>query len=383
MKPKSPPTMERDLRIDFFRGVALLVVLVDHIEAVHGISFIRNWTPQSLGFSDAAEAFVFLSGYTYGMVYDRYMDRHGFWSTLRKSVIRSAQIYFSGLITLIIVVLVGYGTQSIVPQMIAQLHLYETVPQQIFKALFLSNQPIGFEILAFYVVMLPFAAVLIRLHHYIAWTVSVGLYAVVQFLPSFNLPHFHSSLRWYFNPFGWQFLYLIGIAAGTKCLTLPESRWTRGMLCSLAMGVVLLGLIHAKGTALLGENLSPMFLEDIRKSPMLTEKTSLGPLRLLHCLSVVILLSVAFEKRGRSFPGLAKWCAIVPGQHSLFFYCFGVVLAYCSIPIFAVCGVSNDIALIIVLDMVILSILTVNMIHRRRATKSSGADLNTLPGSPI
>ena len=60
---------ERDLRIDFFRGLALIIVLVDHVERMNGIEYVRGWTPTSLGFSDAAEGFIFLSGYVFGMVY--------------------------------------------------------------------------------------------------------------------------------------------------------------------------------------------------------------------------------------------------------------------------------------------------------------------------
>lgn len=53
---------ERDLRIDFFRGVALLIIFWDHaisITAVDGFVF-RN-SLMYWGYSDAAEIFVFLA----------------------------------------------------------------------------------------------------------------------------------------------------------------------------------------------------------------------------------------------------------------------------------------------------------------------------------
>jgi len=45
----------RDLRIDFFRGLALYMVVVDHI----GGDPLGKFTYQAVGFSDAAEIFIF------------------------------------------------------------------------------------------------------------------------------------------------------------------------------------------------------------------------------------------------------------------------------------------------------------------------------------
>ena len=54
----------RDLRLDLFRGLALWLIFVDHIPAN-----IVNWiTIRNYGFSDAAEIFVFISGYTAAFV---------------------------------------------------------------------------------------------------------------------------------------------------------------------------------------------------------------------------------------------------------------------------------------------------------------------------
>ena len=57
----------RDLRVDFFRGLALFMILVDHVVA----DPISRFTYQKFGFSDAAEIFVFLSGVSCGIVYSR------------------------------------------------------------------------------------------------------------------------------------------------------------------------------------------------------------------------------------------------------------------------------------------------------------------------
>src|SRR5437660_5812623 len=63
----------RDLRLDLFRGLALWLIFLDHIPAN-----IVNWiTIRNYGFSDAAEIFVFISGYTAAFVYGRAMCERG------------------------------------------------------------------------------------------------------------------------------------------------------------------------------------------------------------------------------------------------------------------------------------------------------------------
>ena len=69
-----PSAMERDLRLDFFRGVALFCIFLDHLPN----NILAEFTFQSVMFADAAEVFILISGYTAGMVYGRAMERQGF-----------------------------------------------------------------------------------------------------------------------------------------------------------------------------------------------------------------------------------------------------------------------------------------------------------------
>src|SRR5260370_11733375 len=57
--------VERDLRLDLFRGIGLWMIFLDHIP--HDVV---SWlTLRNYGFSDAAEFFVFISGYLVGWIY--------------------------------------------------------------------------------------------------------------------------------------------------------------------------------------------------------------------------------------------------------------------------------------------------------------------------
>src|ERR1700745_2215593 len=68
------PPKGRDLRLDLFCGVAIWAIFLDHIP-----NNVVNWiTTRNYGFSDAADLFVFISGYTASFVYARMMMERGF-----------------------------------------------------------------------------------------------------------------------------------------------------------------------------------------------------------------------------------------------------------------------------------------------------------------
>ena len=62
----------RDYRLEFLRAFANWAIYPDHIS-----NNIVNWlTQRNYGFSDAADLFVFISGYTASFVYARIMIEH-------------------------------------------------------------------------------------------------------------------------------------------------------------------------------------------------------------------------------------------------------------------------------------------------------------------
>ena len=70
----APSRVERDLRLDLFRGLALWLIFLDHIPS----NLVAWITIRNYGFSDATEIFVFVSGYTAAFVYGRAMRERGF-----------------------------------------------------------------------------------------------------------------------------------------------------------------------------------------------------------------------------------------------------------------------------------------------------------------
>src|SRR6202522_610745 len=69
-----PAAADRELRLDLFRGLALWLIFIDHVSP----DVLTWFTIRCYGFSDAAEIFIFISGYTAAFVYGRAMFESGF-----------------------------------------------------------------------------------------------------------------------------------------------------------------------------------------------------------------------------------------------------------------------------------------------------------------
>ena len=102
-------TAGRDLRLDLFRGLALWLIFVDHIP-----SNIVNWiTIRNYGFSDAAEIFVFISGYTAAFVYGRTMEQRGIVVASARILKRAWTVYVAHVFIFVIFMAeIAYLTRS-------------------------------------------------------------------------------------------------------------------------------------------------------------------------------------------------------------------------------------------------------------------------------
>ena len=83
--------VERDLRLDFFRGLGLWMIFLDHIpDDVVGWLTLRNY-----GFSDAAEFFVFISGYLAGYIYGPIIQAGNFLAATKRLLVRAWHLYIA------------------------------------------------------------------------------------------------------------------------------------------------------------------------------------------------------------------------------------------------------------------------------------------------
>src|SRR5579872_5084235 len=90
--------VERDVRLDLFRGIGLWMIFLDHIP--HDVV---SWlTLRNYGFSDAAEFFVFISGYLAGYIYCPIIKAGHFLAALKRLWRRAMEMYVAHIMLFLI-----------------------------------------------------------------------------------------------------------------------------------------------------------------------------------------------------------------------------------------------------------------------------------------
>jgi hypothetical protein len=349
--------VQRDYRIDVFRGLAIVTVLVDHIEFWAPVVVLRNWTLRSFGFSDAAELFVFLSGYSFGIAYTRRLELEGFCACQLRAVRRSFEIYVVYVITAWTLLAGGVVCSAQCPALVNALFLDEGVLNCGTGALTLEYQPYGFSMLAVYIVVLPLMPCVLWIYkrsRTVAVGISLSLYVAAQLAPGVRVNTFPDGREWMFNPFAWQFLFILGlIAASTR--TRVTSGSMRLVFVLLATAILLLGLLVVKLIPQIG------YVSD---NPVATHlslpwigKGRLEPWRIIHFCALAYLSSLFLR------PQMVWWSTavarplVISGQHSLETYAFGLLIMFASIPLHNFIGYPSIItSLLIDLDAVLMSV---------------------------
>jgi hypothetical protein len=174
---------ERDLRLDFFRGLALWLIFLDHIPS-NAVSWI---TIRNFGFSDATEIFIFISGYTACLVYGRKMQEQGFIKAGARILRRSWQIYVAHMFLFVIYMAeVTYVSSAFDAPKFANeanvLVFFQHPDTAIVQALLLRFKPVNLDVLPMYIILLavfPPVLWLLRRAPGFALAGSAALYAGV------------------------------------------------------------------------------------------------------------------------------------------------------------------------------------------------------------
>lgn len=323
------PHHERDLRLDLFRGVANWAIFLDHIpnNAVAWIT-IRNY-----GFTDGADMFVFISGYTAALVYGRIMVNNGFLIGTTRLYRRVWQLYVAHVLLFVIYIAsVHYIAHNFdIPHLMDQFNVAGLMDHPVdilTHGLTLTFKPLNLDILPLYIVLMAvFPVVLRSMLSYPNWTLagSILLYFLARHL-QWNLPSYPSGV-WYFNPFTWQLLFILGgwlAFGGAARLQHPfiRSRFIlalSGAYLALALAMTVSGEIPDLN------GIFPRWLFDIFNP---NDKTNLAPYRVLH-LAALLLLVVRFLPV--NWPVLKSVIAaplVKCGQQSLEVFCVGVFLSF-------------------------------------------------------
>ncbi|WP_061020799.1 OpgC domain-containing protein [Bradyrhizobium sp. CCH5-F6] len=322
------PDKGRDLRLDLFRGVANWAIFLDHIP-----DNVVNWiTTRNYGFSDAADLFVFISGYTASFVYARMMLERGFIVGATRLTKRVWQLYVAHIILFVIYIAsisylaLRFGDSEMINEFNV-VGLVDNATETLRQGLFLRFKPLNLDVLPLYIVLMglfpPVLWFMLRKPD-LTMVLSIALWlAARQF--GWNLTAYPAG-QWYFNPYCWQVLFVFGawcaLGGARRSMALinaPITLW-------LCLGYLLFALIMTMAGRF--PTFGGMFPEWLFSAFNPNDKTNLAPYRFLHFVVIVILVIRFVPKE---WPGL-EWKVfdplIVCGQQSLAVFCVGVFLSF-------------------------------------------------------
>ena len=307
--------------IDFWRGLALLTIFIDHAPD----NVLQYVTIRNICFSDAAELFVFLSGVSVALAYGTRFFR-GERAAAVKAVLRRAfTLYWvQMLISLLIIALFAaaadyFDNDDLIDD--DRSFILDEPLTAIPAMLALVHQLVVVNILPLYVVLLllaPALFMLARRNDWLMLSASAALYAGARVF-DLNLPSWPLEDSWFFNPLAWQLIFAIGLFVGRRARSGGIGYDPR--LYSACLAVVVAAAIVSSDGFGLAHGLSHAL------TPVLDHtKTGLGLARLVNFLALAYVIAHSgLTARIRLTPIFAPLALM--GRHSLPVFSTGSVLA--------------------------------------------------------
>jgi hypothetical protein len=324
------PFVGRDRRLDLFRGLANWAIFLDHIPH----EMLSSVTTRNYGFSDAADLFVFISGYTAAFVFGRVMIERGYVAAMSRLARRAFELYIAHIIVVAIyIALVAVVSRELHdPDDLNQFNVAVFISKplsEFIQALVLRYKPVNLDVLPLYILLLgTFAPALWLMVRKPTLTLvcSMVVYLAGRHF-GWNLPASPSGF-WYFNPFAWQFLFFLGawIALGGAQAVQSIIRTRTVFWLANAYLVFAFVVTMANHPSDIGNLLPHWILEPFDPN----DKTNLAPYRVVHLIALALVVT-------RFLPAdspILQWRSLMPlikcGQNSLQVFCIGIVLSFCA-----------------------------------------------------
>lgn len=315
---------DRDLRLDFCRGLALIIIFIDHVPD----NPLSSWTLRNFSFCDAAEIFVLISGVTTYLAYGSRFDQQGFLVCTRALGKRWIRVYFAhlllfGVVAGFVITISRHFFGANYVDSLKLNWLVEDRERALLSVLTLTYLPRLLDILPLYLILLAIAPLLIpavKRDYRIALLISGAVYATTWF-SGWNL-NAGEGRQWYFDPFAWQFLYTLGMVVCHLSRVAPGESVHRAYWLWPAIGFLVFTLVVACMANCFGIT---RFAQLSYVWP--AEKTFLSPLRVVNVVALLYVFGFFVSPQApwlkSKLANLLRAC----GQHSLPVYGFGVVLS--------------------------------------------------------
>lgn len=320
-----------DLRLCLLLGIAAWFLFLDHVPH-NAVSLL---TLRNFGFSGATDLFVFVGGYTAAILYGKMMLERGFIVTATRIFKRLWQLYAAYVVLFVIYIdLIGYvARKTAAPEIIGEFNVAGIVDHTIrtlIYGLLLQAKPLNLDVLQLFIVLMAFFPLVLfgmMRRPNLTLAASIGVYAAARTL-DWNLSAYPDG-RWYFNPFCWQLLFVLGAwLALSRATTMRAIRALQKL--SILRAAAAAYLLFALIVTLAGKfpQLAAVIPESVLDSFLPNDKENIAPYRVLHFLALAFLASHLVPRDWRGF----RWPALQPlmkcGEEWLPVFCAGVFLSF-------------------------------------------------------
>ena len=318
----------RDYRLDFCRGVALILIFIDHVPG----NPASLWTLRKWAFCDAAEVFVVISGISAYLAYSSTLERFGFLRCAGMVGRRWLRIYGAHLLlifstaALVWLASVYFGRNYL--DFLCVGPLFRDPRHYIAAAVTLRYLPRYSDILPLYLILFAAAPALILFVRRSPWWAlgaSGSIYLAARLI-HFNLSAGYDGLEWCFNPFAWQLLFVIGVVVGHFGHASVETPAHFGRYERLWLGAAAAFTLFALLAA------APWTGSDASRTlfsfPLWpAEKTFLSPLRVANVVALLYLLAYFVPRQASFFHTPIASLFLACGRNSLPLFGVGVLLS--------------------------------------------------------
>jgi hypothetical protein len=202
----SPDSWTRSATVDFFRGMGLWIVFIDHIEP----NIWSHLTLWRFGFSDFAEIFIFLSGFIGLRSYERALATGDTAAVFKKLGRRMARLYVAHIASMLVsmILIAAFAERGLYLKDASIYTWMQNPARYALRMLTLLYAPSLFTLLPLYIRIAPvlvLAAIGLRRAPKLLLCVSGALWLLTQF-SSFHRMLGPAAL----HPLAWQFLYVLG-----------------------------------------------------------------------------------------------------------------------------------------------------------------------------
>jgi hypothetical protein len=319
---------DRDLRLDFARGIAIWFLFLDHIPH-NAVSLL---TMRNFGFSGATDLFVFAAGYAAAMFYGKMMGERGLVVTATRIFKRVWQLYAAYVVLFVIYIdTIGYvAAQYAAPEILGEFNVSGIIDHPVrilIHGLLLQAKPLNLDVLQLFIALMAlFPLALWGMFRWpnLTMIASIVLYAAARVF-DWNLASFPDG-RWYFNPFCWQLLFVLGAWCALAGARLAHRASHLPLLRIAALGYLLFALI----ITMAGKNpeLASLIPDWLLGAFLPNDKENLAPYRVLHLLALAFLLTRVVPNNSRWFGWKVLQPVLICGDEWLAAFCAGVFLSF-------------------------------------------------------